>query len=80
MNLHATRQMQMRFAAIALVTAFVCVNGYASQRAFTVEQLDRATTYVEDFVTKLSRVVAEEQYVRQIGEAVPRIARHGDRS
>lgn len=79
-NLHATRQMQMRFAAIALVTAFVCVNGYASQRAFTVEQLDRATTYVEDFVTKLSRVVAEEQYVRQIGEAVPRIARHGDRS
>lgn len=56
------------------------MNGYASQRAFTVEQLDRATTYVEDFVTKLSRVVAEEQYVRQIGEAVPRIARHGDRS
>lgn len=58
--------MQMRLTAMAFVALFLCANGYASQRAFTVEQLlDRATTYVEDFVTKLSRVVAEEQYVQE---------------
>ena len=44
----------------------LCAGRPAAQQAFTVDQLlDRASTYVEDFVTKLSRVVAEEQYAQE---------------
>jgi hypothetical protein len=57
--------MQMRFACIASALVLVCTDSRA-QQVFTVEQLlDRATSYVEDLVAKLSRVVAEEQYVQE---------------
>lgn len=56
----------MRLTASLILTLLVCGNGHASQQAFTIEQLlDRATIYVEDFVAKLSRVVAEERYVQE---------------
>ena len=43
---------------------------YASQNAFTADQLlDRATLYVADFITKVARVVAEEQYVQEYLDA-----------
>jgi hypothetical protein len=62
--------MRTRFIAIALATHLLCGSGFASQSAFTVEQLlDRAALYVADFVTKLSRVVAEEQYVQEYLDA-----------
>jgi hypothetical protein len=57
--------MQMRFAFVASAIVLVCADLHA-QQAFTIEQLlDRATSYVEDLVAKLSRVVAEEQYVQE---------------
>lgn len=56
----------MRFAALTVFMACLCMNVFASQRAVTLDDLlDRATIYVEDFVTKLSRVVAEEQYLQE---------------
>ena len=55
----------MRFACIASALVLVCTDSRA-QQVFTVEQLlNRATSYVEDLVAKLSRVVAEEQYVQE---------------
>ena len=55
----------MRFTAVALTIAALSANSHA-QQAFTVEQLlDRASTYVEELVAKLSRVVAEEQYLQE---------------
>ena len=59
------KAMQMRFAFVASAIVLVCAD-LRAQQAFTVEQLlDRATSYVEDLVAKLSRVVAEEQYVQE---------------
>ena len=50
-------------------------NGRA-QQAFTVEQLlDRSSAYVEDLVTKFSRVVAEEQYTQEYLMATPQGSR-----
>lgn len=61
----------MRFTAVAIATAVFVLNAGA-QQAFTVEQLlDRATMYVEDFVVKVSRVVAEEQYLQEFLLASP---------
>jgi hypothetical protein len=55
----------MRLTAIAIATV-VCVADVRAQQAFTVEQLlDRATMFVEHLIIKLSRVVAEEQYVQE---------------
>ncbi len=57
--------MQMRLALVASAIALVSAD-LRAQQAFTVEQLlDSATSYVEDLVAKLSRVVAEEQYVQE---------------
>lgn len=56
----------LRSAASALGIVALYAGAPAAQQAFTVEQLlDRATLHVEDFVAKLSRVVAEEQYVQE---------------
>lgn len=58
-------QVRMRSTAVALAIVLPCANGRA-QEAFTIEQLlDRASSYVEDFVVKMSRVVAEEQYIQE---------------
>jgi hypothetical protein len=47
-----------------------------AQQAFTVEQLlDRSSAYVEDLVTKFSRVVAEEQYTQEYLLATPQGSR-----
>jgi hypothetical protein len=55
----------MRFLAVAIATV-VCVLDVRAQQAFTVEQLlDRATMFVENLIVKMSRVVAEEQYVQE---------------
>ena len=55
----------MRFITVAIATA-VFFTGARAQQAFTIEQLlDRATLFVENLVVKLSRVVAEEQYVQE---------------
>jgi hypothetical protein len=52
--------------AVAFAVAALCTSPSASQRAVTLDHLlDRATSYVEGFVAKLSRVVAEEQYVQE---------------
>ena len=57
--------MRVRTAALAVAVLLASGSG-AAQQAFTVEQLlDRASDYVEDFVAKLSRVVAEEEYVQE---------------
>ena len=57
--------MQTRFALVASAIVLVSASPRA-QQAFTVEQLlDRASSYVEGLVAKLSRVVAEEQYVQE---------------
>ena len=56
----------IRSIVATLGLAAFCAATPAAQQAFTVEQLlDRASTYVEDFVAKLSRVVAEEQYAQE---------------
>ena len=61
----------MQIAAAALGVVLLCANGRA-QQAFTVEQLlDRSSAYVEDLVTKFSRVVAEEQYAQEYLIATP---------
>ena len=61
----------MRFVAGAIATLVYLADARA-QQAFTVEQLlDRATIYVEDFVAKVSRVVAEEKYVQEFLLAGP---------
>ncbi len=54
---------------LAIVPAIVLLlntHGSAWQRAGDVDPLlDRATAYVQDFVAKFSRVVAQEQYVQE---------------
>src|SRR4029453_18010883 len=56
----------MKLAAMALAAALMGVSALASQQAPTVEELlDRATTYVEDFLTKFSGIVAEERYIQE---------------
>jgi hypothetical protein len=55
----------MRFSAIAIATVVFFADARA-QQAFTVEQLlDRASVFVENLIVKLSRVVAEEQYLQE---------------
>ena len=55
----------MRFALVASAIVLVSAAPRA-QQAFTAGQLlDRASSYVEGLVAKLSRVVAEEQYVQE---------------
>jgi len=55
----------MRVIAAAIATVVFFANARA-QQAFTVEQLlDRASSFVENLITKLARVVAEEQYVQE---------------
>jgi hypothetical protein len=55
----------MRLIAVAIATAVFFTDARA-QQVFTIEQLlDRATLFVENLVVKLSRVVAEEQYVQE---------------
>jgi hypothetical protein len=61
----------VRIAASALGIVLLCTSSRA-QQAFTVEQLlDRSSAYVEDLVTKFSRVVAEEQYLQEYLIATP---------
>ena len=60
----------MRFTAIAFAIVFGA--HISAQQAFTVDQLlDRASAYVEDLVSKFSRVVAEEQYAQEFLLAGP---------
>ena len=55
----------MRFLAVAIATVVFFTDARA-QQAFSVEQLlDRASMFVENLIVKLSRVVAEEQYVQE---------------
>ena len=65
----------IRSAAGVAGLVLLCAHGHA-QQAFTVETLlDRASAYVEDFVAKLSRVVAEEQYVQEFLISTPQGSR-----
>lgn len=65
----------LRTATAALGIVLLCANVHA-QQAFTVEQLlDRSSAYVEDLVTKFSRVVAEEQYSQEYLIATPQGSR-----
>ncbi|MCM3879208.1 MAG: hypothetical protein ND807_03780 [Vicinamibacterales bacterium] len=58
--------MRKGFAAIALLTLAPVAGGASSQQgAIAGQLLDRATSSVEDFVSKFSRVVAEEQYLQE---------------
>ena len=66
---------RLRTAAAAFGIVLICASGRA-QQAFTVEQLlDRSSGYVEDLVTKFSRVVAEEQYTQEYLIATPQGSR-----
>jgi hypothetical protein len=66
---------RLRTAAAALCIVLFCASARA-QQAFTVEQLlDRTTAYVEDLMTKFSRVVAEEQYTQEYLIATPQGSR-----
>ena len=61
----------VRIAAPALGLVLLCASGGA-QQAFTLEQLlERSSAYVEDLVTKFSRVVAEEHYTQEYLIATP---------
>src|SRR5688572_25652584 len=64
--------MPWRTCAITITVAIFSVAGAsAQQQPVTLEQLlSRATVYVEGFVSKFSRVVAEEQYVQDYLEVV----------
>lgn len=63
--------MPMRFAAVCCAVLPLFAQTRA-QQAFTLEQLlDRSSAYVEDLVTKFSRVVAEEQYIQEYLMATP---------
>ena len=56
----------MRPATVVMTVALSAALTAAGQGAFTVEQLlDRATAHVEAVVKRLTRVVAEEQYVQE---------------
>ncbi len=64
---HARDGLRRRRSAVVLL----CASSRA-QQAFTLEQLlDRSSAYVEDLVTKFSRVVAEEQYTQEYLIATP---------
>ena len=66
---------RLRTTAAAFGIVLSCANGRA-QQAFTVEQLlDRSTAYVEDLVSRFSRVVAEEQYIQEYLIAIPQGSR-----
>ncbi len=62
--------MQMIARPAGVVVMLLTQYAYASQNAFTSDLLlDRATLYVADFISKVTRVVAEEQYVQEYLDA-----------
>ncbi|HUP39763.1 MAG TPA: hypothetical protein VM115_06555 [Vicinamibacterales bacterium] len=68
---------QRLFAASVVAASLLCVPVHA-QQAFTAEQLlDRSSAYVENLVAKLSRVVAEEQYMQEYLLSSPEGSRGG---
>jgi hypothetical protein len=55
----------MRFLAVAIAMVVFFTDARAQQASSVEQLLDRASVFVESLIVKLSRVVAEEQYVQE---------------
>src|SRR5687767_1198196 len=55
----------MRFLAVAIAMVVFFTDARAQQASSVEQLLDRASVFVESLIVKMSRVVAEEQYVQE---------------